>query len=138
MQFLKFGSLRPVYVNINKYRIDWDGNSASKLQLYVKQFLKQFWFGQVVLEEFRVPGSKLRIDFLNLNKKYAIEVNGNQHTQFNKFFHGNRSNYFSSIQRDFKKLEWLEKNGFEVAEIEEEDVKSLSRELLKNKYNLVI
>ena len=40
--------------NVSKYLIDWDGECRSKIQLKVKQFLKEFWENHVVYEEFPV------------------------------------------------------------------------------------
>ena len=87
--------------NVSKYLVDWDSKSRSKLQFKTKQFLKTIWDGQIVYEEFPVFGSKMKVDFLNATKKIAIEVNGPQHSNFNKFFHNNsRMNYLESLKRD--------------------------------------
>ena len=125
--------------NIAKYAIKWDGKSRSNLQFRVKQFLKPYWQSNFVYEEFPVFGSLLKVDFINLTKKIAIEVNGPQHGEFNKFFHNNsRGNYLDHIKRDFKKLEWLEKNGFKVIELTTEEVDGLSIDLFKNKFGVDI
>lgn len=139
MQFYKLGTKKLVSCNINKYKIDWDGKSASKLQFNVKQYFKKYWFHHIVLEEFRIPGSLLRCDILNLNKKIAIEVSPYKvHGDFNKFFHKNRTRFWRNLQRDDTKIEWLEENGFIVAELQEEDIENLSRKLLEEKYNIII
>ena len=76
------------------YLIDWEKGSRSKLQAKVKNFLKVFWDGDVVFEEFPVVGSRLTLDFYNATKNIAIEVQGKQHTKYNKFFHNdNKINY---------------------------------------------
>ena len=104
--------------SVNKYLIKWDGKSRSNLQFDVKQFLKRYWKSCVVYEEFPVYGSRMKVDILNATKKLAVEVNGAQHGNFNKFFHANsRVNYLKSINRDFKKLEWLEQNNYNLIEI---------------------
>ncbi len=122
--------------NVSKYLIDWDGKSRSKLQFAVKQFLKPYWRNQICYEEFPVYGSLLKVDIINATLKISIEVNGQQHGEFNKHFHNNSpANYLSSIKRDFKKLEFLEKNGFKVVEINYDEINLLSREFFKNKLN---
>ena len=69
----------------------------------------------------------MKVDFINATKKIAIEVNGPQHDEFNKFFHGNsRAKYLQSIKRDHQKAEWLEKNNFIIMQIYESDIKLLS------------
>ncbi|MEK6878395.1 MAG: hypothetical protein AABY22_02245 [Nanoarchaeota archaeon] len=138
MRFTKLNSDKQVWVNINKYIINWDKPCASKLETAVKDFLKPYWKNYIILSQFRVPGSLLRCDFLNLNKKISIEVNGSQHEEFNKFFHKNRNNYFFSIRRDFQKLQWLEQNNFVVIEINENEVAELNLKFFEEKFGISI
>lgn len=139
MRFLKYGTTRQVWVNIKKYSIKWSEPSASNLQTLVKIFLFPFWKNYIVLEEFVIPGSRLRCDFINLNKSIAIEVQGSQHFEFNKFFHNNsRSKYLGMIKRDINKYHWLEANGFTIIELDEKDIKQLSIEYIKEKFGVYI
>ena len=125
--------------SVNKYLIKWDGKSRSKLQFDVKQFLKRYWKSCIVYEEFPVYGSKLKVDILNASNKVAIEVQGNQHNSFNKFFHSDsRLKYLESIKRDVMKAEWLEKNNFKLIEIEESEINSISKDFFKNKFGLTL
>lgn len=125
--------------NITKYLIKWNGPSRSKLQFKVKQFLRPFWQYQSVYEEFPVYGTRMSVDLLNLTRKIAIEVNGPQHRKFNEFFHDNsKSAYLESIKRDWKKTEWLEKNGFQLIEIEDKEVDGISVDFIKNKFGIII
>ena len=123
--------------NVSKYLIKWDGKSRSNIQFKTKQFLKKHWSNQIVYEEFPVYGTRIKLDILNATKKIAIEVQARQHTSFNKFFHGNsRLKYLESIKRDFQKREWLKKNGFQVVEIEEDEVKKLSVSFFLKFFNI--
>lgn len=111
-------------ITIKNYLIDWDKPSVSKPQTTVKNFLYDYWKNCIVLEECRIPGSLLRLDFLNINKKIIIEVSPkNVHDQFNLFFHKTRIGYLNSLKRDFKKIEWAEAAGYTLLEIYEEDIK---------------
>lgn len=124
---------------VSKYLIDWDSKSKSNIQFETKQFLKVFWENHIVYEEFPVYGTKLKVDFINATKKIAIEVNGVQHSQFNKFFHNNsRAKYLESIKRDVKKREWLELNNFKIVEIEQNEVKDLSKEWFKKEFDIIL
>ena len=130
---------RLISKNVNKYKIKWSKPSRSKLQFNVKQFLKPYWKYQVCFEEFPVYGTRMSVDLVNFTKKIAIEVNGPQHKEFNKFFHGNsKAKYLDSIRRDWKKTEWLEKNGFKLIEIEHDEVEGLSVDFIKNKFGVSI
>lgn len=113
--------------NLKSYIINWDGKSRSKFQFEVKQFLKKYWSGDVVFEELRIVGTRLSLDFFNATKKIAIEVQGNQHFSYVKFFHGNRINYLNQIKRDYKKIEFCELNKIKFAEIYPKD--ELSKDL---------
>ena len=118
--------------SVSKYLIDWNKKSRSKLQKRVKDFLKPHWVAHVVYEEFPVYGTRLKVDILNATIKVAVEVNGPQHSSFNKFFHGNsRAKYLASIKRDWQKANWLEKNGYKLIELEESDMKNLSKEFIE-------
>ena len=130
---------RLVNKNVSKYIIDWDKKSRSKIQFKTKQVLKEYWENHIVYEEFPVYGTRMKVDFLNATKKIAVEVNGRQHTSFNKFFHDNsRQKYLQSIKRDHKKLEWLEANDFAVLEIEENEVPQLSYKFIEKKFGVKI
>ena len=130
---------RLVNRNVSRCLVDWDKNSRSKLQFKVKQFLKPFWEKHVVYEEFPVFGTRMKVDIVNATKYIAVEVNGQQHGTFNKFFHGNsRHKYFQSLSRDWKKEEWLDKNGFELIVIEYNEVDELSELFIKEKFDISI
>lgn len=115
------------------YLINWEKNSRSKLQNKVKDFLKVFWDGDVVFEEFPVVGTRLTIDFYNATKNIAIEVQGNQHTKYNKFFHkGNKMNYLDQLKRDDEKLSFCNLNNIKLLEVHEGhlDFNSLHKEIV--------
>ena len=105
------------------YLINWEKNSRSKLQSKVKNFLKVFWDGDVVFEEFPVVGTRLTLDFFNASKNIAIEVQGKQHTKYNKFFHqGNKMNYLHQLKRDDDKLAFCDLNKIKLVEVHEGQV----------------
>ena len=125
--------------SVSKYLINWNKKSRSKVQFKTKKFLEPFWRGHIVYEEFPVYGSRMTVDILNATKKLAVEVQGKQHGEFNKFFHSNsRLKYLEGIKRDIKKAEWLENNGFILLEIEEDEVDSLSLEFFLEKFGMGI
>mgnify|MGYP003152366593 FL=1 len=130
---------RLVNKSVSKYLIDWDGKCRSKFQLEVKQFFKEYWKYQICYEEFPVYGTRMKVDIVNATKKIAVEVNGDQHSSYNKFFHGgSRANYLKSIKRDWKKTEWLEKNDFQLIEIYPKDLNKLSPEYIEKKCSVSI
>ena len=130
---------RPINKEVSKYLIKWDKKSRSKIQFKTKQFLKKFWATHIVYEEFPVFGSLMKVDILNATKKISVEVQGDQHEEYNEFFHGgSKHTFYKSLQRDSKKLAWLEKNGYQLIEIKEDEVELLSRAFIKEKFGIDI
>ena len=81
----------------------------------------------------------MKVDILNATNKIAIEVQGLQHEQFNKFFHKNsRTNYLEGIKRDYQKGRWLEQNNFKLVEIRQEEVDDLSVEFFMEKFQVLL
>ena len=125
--------------NVVKYKVDWDKPCRSKIQFNVKSFFKDYWLGHICYEEFPVFGSRLKVDLINFTRKIAVEVQGEQHNEFNKFFHNNsRDKYLESIQRDMKKIQWLEMNEFKVLEVTKEDLPELSRKYIFDTFGVDI
>lgn len=127
----------PKKVNINKKLIKWDDPSASSAQFKTKKFLKDYWAPDRVCEEFIIPGSRLRIDFINFSKKIVIEVSGQQHEKFVKFYHKNRLNFLSSVKRDMQKIDWVEsKMKFKFIEIYDNEVDMLSENFFLERFDI--
>jgi very-short-patch-repair endonuclease len=109
--------------NISKYLIDWDAKCRSGIQNSVKTNIKKHWFADVVFEEFPVAGTRMTIDFFNATQNIAIEVDGNQHYKYNKFFHSNsRQNFLSQLKRDEKKEYFCDINNIKLIRILESEI----------------
>lgn len=122
MNFISLsGKLRPLK-NINRYMIDWEKPSRSKFQTNVKNFLKKYWFQNVVFEEMPIVGTRMSLDLYNANKKIAIEVQGRQHQSFVKHFHGNLLNFKYQLDRDQKKESFCSRNDITLVTIFDKDV----------------
>lgn len=139
MKFKKLNSHREADVNISQYKIDWD-RKVSGPQFAVKEFLYPYWKRKIILEEFRIPGSLLRLDLVNITDRVIVEVSPNStHNEYNPFFHGkNPQNFANAIQRDLAKHKWAEQNDFVLVEIFDEDIGDLSSAWFKEKYNIYL
>lgn len=126
----------PFKVSLTKYIVKWNSPSKSAPQFATKKFLHNFWSADIVCEEFKIPGTMLRIDLINFTKKIIVETSGKQHEEFVKFFHGNRVGFLKSIKRDFSKIKWAEINGFKFLEIYDHEAKNLSVDFFEKKFNL--
>lgn len=128
------GKSRKIY--LSKYRVDWNIKRASEPQFRTKTFLKEFWLGDAVCEEFVIPGSRLRIDIINFSKMIAVEVSGQQHESFSKFFHKNRVGFIKSIKRDFQKIKWLEMNNIKLIELYDYETINLNKNEIEKKFDI--
>lgn len=124
--------------NVSRFLIRWDGPSKSQLQFRVKQFLKPYWQGHVVYEEFPVYGTLLKVDILNATLRVAIEVQGPQHSQFHYFHNKQPLAYLDGIKKDVAKQEWLERNSFRFIEINYDEIDNLSRQFFFDKFGLAL
>lgn len=137
MTVYKLNSDKEVSINIKRYLIDWKNDGDSKLEKKFIDLIYPFWNRYIVLFQCRVPGSKLRLDILNCNKRLAIEIDGEQHQQFNKHFHANsRIVYLNSLRRDWVKEEWLAKNNIKLIRLNTEDLNNFSLKYVRDKFDI--
>lgn len=115
-------------LKVADYLIDWK-REVSRPQARVKQFLYPFWRHHIVLEEPVVPGSRTRIDLLNLTRKVAIEVSPSSSHSFNPFFHKTKVKFGQAVKRELDKQRWCETNGFLYIELTDEDLDNLSKKM---------
>lgn len=87
----------------------------SKLHLEARRILTDCFPLSEILEEPPIRIFKKEIayfDFLMPREKLCVEVQGQQHYTYSDFFHGNKRRFFKQIQKDNRKKEWAELNGF--------------------------
>lgn len=112
---------RPSRFSYKEYLVDWD-RKVSGPQKATKDFLKQYWQHDIVLEEARCPRSLLRIDLWNVSRSIVVEVSPRAvHDKYNPFFHGSLAGFRSAIKRDMEKHHWCELNGLALATIKDGD-----------------
>lgn len=86
----------------------------------------------VILEEFGIPEERLFIDFYMPHNKLAFEFQGEQHDEFNKFFHGDKTGFEKSKARDSRKKEWCELNDIILIEVRDTLSSDELKELIKS------
>lgn len=70
--------------------------------------------------------TKLFFDFYIPDLKLIIEVQGNQHYQFNKFFFKDKKVFRQALHRDNLKRLWAANNGLELIELTEKEVEAMT------------
>jgi len=77
-----------------------------------RKLISEIFPFEVVYEETTLPGSRTRAtgllyaDFIIPKLSIIIEVHGEQHYKFSKFFHKTKKGFQEHKRRDFKKMEW--------------------------------
>ena len=79
-----------------------------------RSVIKEVFPSDILLEEILLPKVNLRIDFLLISHKIAIEVHGQQHYEFNSHFYKNKIDYLKALTRDRTKIQILEDNGIQT------------------------
>lgn len=127
-----------VNVNIANYKIDWE-QKVSAPQKKVTDFLRQFWEYDYVLQELRVPGSLLRLDIVNITKRIIVEVSpGSIHDKYSKFIHKSRGGFLKKVNADADKKKWAEINNFSFIELDNADIRAISKEMIEEKYGVIL
>ena len=124
---MKFKTLSNKEVSIeikpSDYPIRSLDDCRSKGQFKLGQLLQEFYGSHaIILEDFILPETKLSLDFFLPHYKLAFEMQGIQHFQFSKFFHGDITGYIKQKKRDANKRHWCELNEIVLFEIQEKDL----------------
>jgi hypothetical protein len=92
-------------------------SSRSALHKKAKALLDEVFTHDRVLQEVSLPGTKdqyrkstLRGDLFIPNRKILVEVHGEQHYKFNKFFYKSKLDFYRAKARDNDKRNWCEIN----------------------------
>lgn len=138
MRVTKLNSSKEVLLKINKYRLDWRNDGNSSLEIKFRDLIYPFWKHYIVLFQCTVPGSLLKVDFLNCSKRLAVEINGPQHNKYIRHFHRSRNGYLNSLKRDISKFKWLEDNHIQILELQGEDLDLFSVDYIFKKFGINI
>lgn len=114
-----------------------DTENRSSLHIKAKDLLNELFPHDRVLEEVSLPGSKtkyrntvLRADFFIPNRNLIVEVHGEQHYKFNRFFFKNKLHFYRAKARDSDKKEWCDINSIKLVELNyNEDINEWRRKI---------
>lgn len=94
-----------------------DKNATTKKSephINTRNLLLQEYPTDPILEEVPLPGEQLFFDFYLPRRKTAIEVHGEQHFKFVRFFHGDIAGFLRYKANDTRKSEWCSLNGIKL------------------------
>ncbi len=109
-------------LKIKKYKIDKKKKSRSSFQHKIGLQLKEEFPHDIIFEEVRIPNENFVLDFFIPSASIVIECHGRQHYEHVKFFHNTVGDYHAQLDRDMRKRDWCELNGFKLVEIKYDDV----------------
>ena len=119
MRFLTL-SHKEIRLNIvpERYSLRTREQSRSVGQFTLGRMLQSIYgFKALILEEFPIPEERLVLDFYMPHHGLAFEYQGEQHDQFNKFFHIDRHGFEQARLRDERKRQWCDLNGIALVEV---------------------
>lgn len=109
-------------VSPHRYPLRSRESSRSNAQFHLGQQLQALYAGIPILEEFSIPDSKLSLDFFIPVFRVAFEFQGEQHDQFNSFYHKDKTDFIKQQQRDVDKREWCEINSIRLIEVRDPEI----------------
>lgn len=130
---------RTYELDIKKYVVDdMDDRPRSQYHLKARSLLHDIVKGYEILEEVKLPGSRnpalksvLFLDFFIPRLSLAVEVHGQQHYEYSKFFHKTRAGFVESQNRDRLKAEWCENNNIQLVILKYSDDIDIWREQIE-------
>lgn len=126
---------RVYHLKVSDYLIDWT-RKVSGPQKRVKDFLRPYWQTSVCTEETCIPGTRMRIDLINWNRRLVVEVSPSSSHSFNAWMHKDRPRFGAAVGRDIAKREWAEANGFTFVSLDDADIAQLSPAWFKATYGI--
>jgi very-short-patch-repair endonuclease len=85
--------------------------NCSSLHKTARNLLHRLFICKSILEEVPLPGTRMFADFFIPSESLMIEVQGEQHYNYNNFHYTNKMDFIKAKNRDKKKSEWATLNG---------------------------
>jgi len=106
--------------------------NASQYHKIAKEILSNLFPLDTVFQECFLPGckTKLYLDFYLPLRKLALEISGDQHYNFNSFFHGDILGFWRSNTRDNEKRRWCELNEIQLIELDYRETEKWTQQIL--------
>lgn len=102
-------------INPSRDSKEIDDENRSALHIRARSIIKKCMpynkcYEEVILTGCIGPGGSLTADFFIPDIPMLIEVHGQQHYKFSKFFHGSEKEFQNSLLRDKIKQDWAHQN----------------------------
>ena len=125
------------YFGLNAEPIKWTPKSkprsnASKNHKKALEIVRQLLPMVHIYEECKLPlGIKknIYIDIFIPSFSLAIEIDGRQHSEFNKHFHRDKLSFYRAQKNDRLKEEWCEVNNINIIRLKEQDARNWRKQI---------
>lgn len=104
-------------LRLNNKQLRSAGTSKSKFQYGIGQQLQKEYPHDRIFEEVIVPVENIVLDFFIPSIGTVVECHGRQHVEHVPHFHRTKHAFNEQTNRDQKKRDWCELNGFRLVEI---------------------
>lgn len=123
MKFLTLkGREVKIQIQPSQYPLRSRETSRSAGQYHLGRQLATLYENIVILEEFGIPDSRLSLDFYVPTRKLALEFQGEQHDEYNTFFHNSKADFTRQKERDSDKRRWCELNEIRLIEVRDNKI----------------
>jgi hypothetical protein len=89
----------------------------SKIQHSIGQMISKKYPLDPILEDITIPDTRLSLDFYLPQRKIAFEIQGEQHSEMNPFFHDSIADFENQKQRDEMKELFCELNNIRLIKL---------------------
>lgn len=116
-------------IDPSKNSVNEDSFTKSELHKKAKKIIKKCFPYSSIYEEVvllgcnGIGGKPLRADFLIPDMKVIIEVNGRQHYEYSKYFHGSKASFDLYKKNDEIKTEWANVNSISCITLPYDEIK---------------
>lgn len=111
-------------------------HNVNSREYLVGQMVRDLYPFDNVLDQFKIPGSRMTVDFFLPKRFIAIEVQGQQHQENVPLFHGSKrdTKFQKQTSRDISKSSWCYMNDISLIEIFPKDTeKEINDKLISGK-----
>lgn len=120
--------MQVISVNNPAKKISWDLRKGawpmksraacrSKIQFAIGQMILSKYPLDPILEDITIPDTRLSLDFYLPQRKIAFEIQGEQHSEMNPFFHESMADFEDQKRRDELKELFCELNNISLVKL---------------------
>lgn len=117
--------------NYAKFYSRKERSGKSKHHIKARSLLASMFPYNTLYEEVSLPTDPVMYaDFFIPDLCFIVEIHGEQHYDFNPFFHKSKMDFYKAKARDKQKKQWCELNEFKFIELSYKEEKEWQNQIL--------